>query len=52
MVAIVEGLINLDKIFTPHFNTLNNDYGKLYLQKLKEENLETIKINDGEFLIY
>ena len=46
------GLISTDKVFTPHFNSLDSDYGKLYLQKLKKENLSTIKINDGEYLIY
>ena len=46
------GLINSEKLFTPHYNSLSGVYGKLYLEKLKQEKLDTIKLNDKEYLIF
>ncbi len=46
------GLIETDKVFTPHYNSLNGTYGKLYLQKLEREKLDTIGINDGEYILF
>lgn len=46
------GLINSDKVLTPHYNSLKGTYGKLYLQKLERDKLDTIGINDGEYMLF
>lgn len=46
------GVVKGKKVFTPHFNTLPNlNYGKTYLKYLHKNKIETIVIEDKQFLL-
>jgi len=50
---IYKGLAVIDdeRVFTPHYNTLGNSiYGKNYLEFLKENKIETLVLNDMDYI--
>ncbi len=47
------GVVNEKRVFTPHYNTLqNSDYGRTYLKFLEENKIETLFMYDKEFILY
>jgi len=47
------GIIHNKKVFTPHYNTLaSRIYGRTYLNFLEQNQLDSLNLNDYEYLLY